>query len=429
MLHAGRMIDAQEVLRHCSNMYSTIYTAPSFYIHRVQELLVKMHIFNGEYLQAEVLVTQLLTHVIQMFPTTHVYRGDVLMLYASVLLQLSKYHTLDMHCNEILKIYTSVYTDTTIATSVTTSTNPRLADVMLLQANIQRNRCHFTVANEMYSKVLQLARHHYTDDHLFISSVFYNQSILARECGSYTLSTSLLDQSMSIASIIFGEEHPSIYNSLHDLSVTKLLEGSYLEARKLIEQCLNSRKLFFGNYHTSTAQSMYVLGHVCYELAQYRQARCIFEGLIPFFRRTYASDANVHVCNCLAGLGNVCIKEGKHREGLLIYESVLVYRQQIYGHKHKDVNSCYYSIGECYMNMGQYDDAMRSFDNSLALGRDVFGAQVHRSIAESMYGLAHTLLLKGHLSEAKSMADRYVYGMSHCAYVITISNIQSLYVI
>jgi tetratricopeptide (TPR) repeat protein/tRNA A-37 threonylcarbamoyl transferase component Bud32 len=225
------------------------------------------------------------------------------------------------------------------------------------------------------------------------AEVFYRRGVLLRDSGKLAEGRALLEKALEIANAN-GNESQKV-NTLLELSRLSYIAGEPAKEQEYAKEAID-----FAQQHGVEVLAMRGLNELGLALqagGDYEDAAAQFQKSLDMARRYSVPYLEARSLINLAGLR---IEQLRTDEGLQYAEQALAIFQQ--GSYRKDISSCLTSIGRARRRKGEYETALKVFEQKLQLARDV---NDQRQIAFSLGEIAMVLYEEERYTEALARYD------------------------
>lgn len=215
---------------------------------------------------------------------------------------------------------------------------------------------------------------------------------------------------------LFGSDDPEVARSLFSVGVIRAMAGAYAEAEPIFARVLAIRETGLPADHEEIASSINALANIRYLNAD-------FAGALPLYRRSLRliegtkGPLDPQSIAIRGNVANNLAQLGKYEEARTLLEHQIALLE-VEGLEIEDLGYAYSLLGQIFVVLGDFDEALRARRRSLEI-REAFHPADHPRIAESLLNLGNTLWRMGDLAEGRALINRAretwerVYGADH----------------
>ena len=206
-----------------------------------------------------------------------------------------------------------------------------------------------------------------------VNEVLRQRAILFRDKGNYVQAREQLEQSLEAARTL-GNDAQQI-NALIGLSYLLSMQGQTVEAERFAHDAVTfaqDKKL-----ENLATGGLLELGNSFSGRGDYKKAEEYFKQGIEFAQ---ANKGKLQEARGRANLGGLYIQTARVDEGLPLVQQALTYFQQ--ANYTRNVGNCLTQIGRAYRRKGDYNSALRTFNEKLEIAKQISQFEVANSYAE-----------------------------------------------
>ena len=217
---------------------------------------------------------------------------------------------------------------------------------------------HFTTADALYRRGLDMDRRLYGAVHPRLADDFYSMGLVQHDLGNDRQAEQYYRQALGIKQSWYGKEHPDTALIMAAVGQSLVYQSRYDEAAGVLQEALAIQERIFGKVHPQVAMGLNILGTLEIRRGHFDQAEKDF---------TRMADIN----------------------------------RAVYDDRHYLVGIALLNLGQVYLEEKQYPRAEMEFREALARFTEKLPAG-HPNTAITQLQLGHTLLLERQYKEAES---------------------------
>jgi tetratricopeptide (TPR) repeat protein len=190
-----------------------------------------------------------------------------------------------------------------------------------------------------------------------------------------------------------GRDDAAVATTLNNLGRVYFTSERYVEALDAYQSALQIRRLLLGNCNLDVAATVYNCGQTLQRLGRRELAiECYkeFVGISAALRRP-----NRYLVIALKSIAALCHELKNCVEAVTYYHQALLAGQEILG-LHTEVAAIYNKLGNLYYEMGSVEDALRVYEQGLAVERAVLD-RYHPNIAVTLCNIAQIHKQRGNI--------------------------------
>jgi tetratricopeptide (TPR) repeat protein len=240
----GKYAGAALALRQSLEIYEKAIPHP--YIAIVLDNLAMLYLAEGNYTEAENLLSQALVNGRQTPLSDPSFKARLLSSLAAVYVNEEKYALAESLQNQVLAIEEAVLSHD----------DPELAINFNNLGEIYRAEGKYTQAEEMYKKALESATKNFGQDHPTVAGYLINLADLYAAQGEYSVAEPLFKQGLRIDQAALGADHPEVARDLNDLAALYFSEGKSADAEPLYKESIGIDEKALGPNHPDVARDL-----------------------------------------------------------------------------------------------------------------------------------------------------------------------------
>jgi tetratricopeptide (TPR) repeat protein len=299
------------------------------------------------------------------------------------------------------------------------SIHPYIARMLQLESEILRRRGEFKEALKIIEQAIGMKKTIYgTENHPSVAESLEVKVMILHHLGEKIEAKLLIDRTLMIRQKAYGMNHPDVSSSLHDLGTYFLRLGQYKEAIAKFEQARQITQDVFGTGHPDYIERTLHLANAHYEQGEYRLALALVtevKDTIPAWNRLLAARR-------MQLLGELQRRMGEFDKALESIEQAIAMKEKIYGtHDHPSVAEALGVQAKIYDHRGEFGKEQILWERILAIQKRFYSPQ-HPALALTHYDYASLFLRKGeyakaveHLSESLTITEASL-GKKHVEY-------------
>ncbi|CAF2805021.1 unnamed protein product [Rotaria sp. Silwood2] len=278
-----------------------------------------------------------------------------------------------------------------------------LPEMVMLQAQIERDDSHYDQALELYTKAYSIAKSNLertelllAKGHLYIKIAQYGHAkdtfkqaldlldaedhpqrkaeilnafgLVAKKCSEYDQAISAYNNALEIVdtnSDVWSE----IISNLADIHRKK---ANYDEARDLYLKSLKQMESLYGQNHPSIADIMNNLGMLLKKEGKYNEALDYLKQAIKISKHYYGEE-HPSIGIYLTNVGDIYRKQGDFKTAEGTYKEALTSLEKSFGPNHIEVAEVLNSMGLVLKKRADYDGAENHYNRAIQIVHDTFG--------------------------------------------------------
>lgn len=217
--------------------------------------------------------------------------------------------------------------------------------------------------------------------HPYIARMLQLQSEILRRKGEFKEALKVIEQAIGMKKAIYGtDSHPSVAESMG--VKVKILHhlGDKIEAKLLIDRALAIRQKAYGMNHPDVSSSLYDLGSYFLRFGQYKEAIAQFEEARQITQKVFGTGHPDYIERTLH-LANARYEQGEYRLALVLVtevkDTIPTWNRLLAARRMQ-------LLGELQRRMGEFDKALESINQAVAMKEKIYGTQDHPSVAEAL---------------------------------------------
>lgn len=290
------------------------------------------------------------------------------------------------------------------------SNHYRTIEVLVALADCKRLKGELTESHALLNRCLLLCKHTYAHTHGEVHPVLATVLQALGECSMdmcvFDGALALFEQAHSVRSVCMGDDHPNTMQSLSSCGRVNERLGRYGQFKKTTEECFAMQKKRLGKGHRDTVITLFLLGQAYLCSCKYHVCLPILERVCAELPRHFGNDHSLcaSVSECLGVYYFQAAADYKKAKEFHMH--ALKTRRRVFGEKHSSVASSIHALGQIEMAVGLVEDAIKHFDDALAIRRLVLGSSTHTDMAQSFHGVAIGLVHRSRYSDALQLFQR-----------------------
>lgn len=338
---------------------------------------------------------------------------------ADVLLDLGELSVVENYILQALKIYQNL------------NDQPNIALTYNLLASYHEQKGNFHIAQENYTKGLQLAKDFQNQDYSIYGTIALNIAELYVKNSSYKQADSLFQIAIQVYEKVYGVNSINYQEALMNYAVLKLEIGNYSYANQKFLQLKNDFEKNLGKISKQYITCLINLGNL-YSFREnfLKSEECYLEALNLTEKLT--GKKSFLYFNILNNYAMFYIKLGNFEQASNLLNSAFEL-----GKSFLDPNSIYFStaianIGVAYLNMGKFEQARMYFN----IGQEIIQKNSYFNHPQNWINqsnLAYCYFLELDFSQALTLYEKILpnvektFGKNHPIYWTIVNNLSVVY--
>jgi tetratricopeptide (TPR) repeat protein len=231
---------------------------------------------------------------------------------------------------------------------------------------------HYDEALLRSKQALGMNQKIYGDIHPAVALSLTSMGLILKSLGNYDAAQESHENALEIFKIVYGADktHPDVASSLDNIAVVLNSKGHYNQAWEKSERALAMRKQVYGEKraHPDTAASLSTQGLILESSGNYQQAF----GSSICYEEVPDTTASQLVLESSANYQQAFDPSVYYKQALDWYGQSLAISQKLYStNPHPDKAQSLYDIAHIHYLLGNYDEALRSANDALAMEQEL----------------------------------------------------------
>lgn len=242
-------------------------------------------------------------------------------------------------------------------------------------------------------------------------TALYNLGVHMLARGEANKAIHYFEQALDVLQAALGKNHVMVATTLSSLgSLLATIDGRSEEGKKMLERALEIETRTVGADDPLVAAALQALGDLATRQSHYDKARTLLERALAIRQRSLPEN-HPKIGESLAALAGLMWDQGKYAESRAYYDRTRAIYQKAYGRDHPFYAVMLLNVGDCDLELGQVDEAVRSFEQAVAALESSDGSPAR--LADARFALARALWRAGRerkraRSLAKAALDGYI---------------------
>ncbi len=174
------------------------------------------------------------------------------------------------------------------------------------------------------------------------------------------------ERALAVLQQIVGPQHFFVADITYDLATLHSRNGQPEKALERMNAVLMAYRVNYGETHRFVGQVLYEIADIYRDLGQLDMALQYAERSRDMFVEVFEPGHFRHA-EVATRIGYIAYRQRNFAEAVAAYERALAILQQKKGAGHIDVGYALVSLGQAYIPLERYDDAMRALDGAAAI--------------------------------------------------------------
>ncbi|CAF1410302.1 unnamed protein product [Adineta steineri] len=264
----------------------------------------------------------------------------------------------DSHYDQALELYTKAYS---LAKSI-----PKRIEILLAKGYLYIKKAQYGQAKDTFQQALELLS---ADDQSQTKAEILNAfGLVAKKCSEYDQAITAYNQALEIVDI-HSDLWSDIISNLADIHRKK---GNYDEARDLYLKSLNQMESLYGQNHPSIADIMNNLGMLLKKEGKYNEALDYLKHAIKIAKHYYGQE-HPTIGIYLTNVGDIYRKQSDFKKAEATYKEALASLEKAFGPNHIEVAEVLNSMGLVLKKRADYTGAESYYKRAIKIVHDTFG--------------------------------------------------------
>ncbi|CAF1128633.1 unnamed protein product [Rotaria sordida] len=260
--------------------------------------------------------------------------------------------------DKALELYTKAY-------SLTNSISQRI-ELLSAKGYLLLKKAQYEQAKDMFTQAFDLLR---IDDQSQTKVELLNAlGLIAKKCSDYDQAILTYDEALKIVDTN-SNLWSDIISNLADIHRKK---GNYNEARELYLKSLKHAESVYGQNHPLIADIMNNLALLYKKEGKYTEALDYLKQALKFSKHYYGQE-HPTIGIYLTNVGDIYRKQGDFKTAEATYKEALTYLEQSYGKDHIEVAEVLNSMGLVLKKRTDYDGAEKYYKRAIEIVYNTFG--------------------------------------------------------
>jgi len=215
---------------------------------------------------------------------------------------------------------------------------------------------HYSIADPLYRRVLDIHRQLYGPQHPLVADDLASLGSVQQDLGFYPQAEQYYRQALAITEAYYGKDSPNTAADLNMLGRSILYQKRNDEARGLVEQALAIREQAFGPNHPSVATTLNELGNIAYQTDHYDEAEKYWRRMEEIYRNIYG-DHHYLIAVALSNLGSLYSAEKDYPRAEQTFREVLRRFGETLPPDHVNTGIAHVKLGRVLLRENRFADA------------------------------------------------------------------------
>ena len=215
---------------------------------------------------------------------------------------------------------------------------------------------HYSIADPLYRRVLDIHRQLYGLQHPLVADDLASLGSVQQDLGFYPQAEQYYRQALAITEAYYGKDSPNTAADLNMLGRSILYQKRNDEARGLVEQALAIREQAFGPNHPSVATTLNELGNIAYQTDHYDEAEKYWRRMEEIYRNIYG-DHHYLIAVALSNLGSLYSAEKDYPRAEQTFREVLRRFGETLPPDHVNTGIAHVKLGRVLLRENRFADA------------------------------------------------------------------------
>jgi CHAT domain-containing protein/Tfp pilus assembly protein PilF len=278
------------------------------------------------------------------------------------------------------------------------------AEFLHLQAAALYSEGHYTEAEPLFKRVLEIDETEFGPDHAKIATDLENLADLYRVQGRAAEAGPLYDRSLAIREKTLGSEHVQVADILNKQGMLSFAQGRYAEAEQAFKRALAIKEKQLGPDHPDVATILVNLALAYGAQGRYAEAAPLNERALAIKEKQLGPDSP-DVAVGLNSQAMMYFAQGRYGEAEQAFKRALAIKEKQLGPDHPDVAAILNNLALTYIRQTRYAEAEPALKRVLAIKEKELGP-THSDVATVLNNLANLYDLQGRYGDAEELFRR-----------------------
>jgi serine/threonine protein kinase/tetratricopeptide (TPR) repeat protein len=222
--------------------------------------------------------------------------------------------------------------------------------------------------------------------------------------GHYTVADDIYQRVLAMSLRLNGERHPLVAEDLINLGAVRYDLGHYAKAEAYYQRALAIHETWYGSDHHKTAAVLTMIGRAMMGEKRFAEARERLVRARAISERVYGP-MHPQVASALNDLGNIAVQRGRLDEAEAAFHSMLEIYKTVYAGKHYLVGIATSNLAGVYLERKELVRAEQGYRDAVALFSDTQSPD-HLNTGVARFKLGRALMRQRRYGEAEEEALR-----------------------
>jgi serine/threonine protein kinase/tetratricopeptide (TPR) repeat protein len=272
-------------------------------------------------------------------------------------------------------------------------------DLMFLRAQIALERGDLDRAESELVRAVAVAERLGAES--MISNLLAILAEVQKEAGAFEQALATVRRADEIDRRLFGEDHPRVDSNEYTIAVLLERCGRFDEAERILEALIERDRDRYGN-HLFTSLSIAKLASSLEKRGVFDRALALYDEALTMQREVLPADSP-ELANTLSNIGVVYANSERHAEAVRWFEQALAIREKNFPADHSSILTSQSLMAMSRLEQGDLDGAQAAYEAVYEGRRNTLGE--HPETAGSLYSLAAVAWRKNDARTALERAD------------------------
>lgn len=234
---------------------------------------------------------------------------------------------------------------------------PGLANTLSELANAHYYAGHYSIADPLYRRVLDMHRQLYGPRHPSVAEDLGDLGSVQQDLQYYPQAEQLYRQALDITESYYGDDSPRTATDLNMLARSLIYQNKYDEAAEMLGRALAIRERVYGTVHPAVASTLNELGNIASKREQFDVAAADFRRMADIYRSIYG-DHHYLIAIAISNLGSVYTAKKDYPRAEQYYRDALHRFVESEGPDHVNTGIAHIKLGRTLVRQNRYDEAL-----------------------------------------------------------------------
>lgn len=341
----GKLDQAEPLLRQALEQRKRLFGPNSPEAAESLVALGRLRADQAQYEEAEKLIRQGLEIDRRLLPPNHAAVIDAETSLGAVLIDRGNYDQAIKILNQTVQIQSASQEQT-----------PALANSLSELADANYYAGHYSIADPLYRRVLDMHRQLYGAKHPLVADDLGNLGSVQQDLQYYIQAEQFYRQALDITQSYYGKDNPKTATDLNMLARSLLYQNKYDEATQMLQQALAIRERVYGPVHPAVASTLNELGNIASRRDHYEEAEADFRRMADIYRAVYG-DHHYLIAVAISNLGSVYSAKKDYPQAEQLFRDALRRFSETLPPGHVNIAIAHIKLGRTLLRQDRYGEA------------------------------------------------------------------------